>query len=68
MIVWTGIIGTTINRSLYSEENIVGELCLNLLEEIMEALITNILENGIHAAGNMMEQCHITFFQLERVK
>ncbi|KAL1491580.1 hypothetical protein ABEB36_012155 [Hypothenemus hampei] len=73
--VWEGILGNAVLGPLFMEENLTGERYLNLLEEIIDSLITTNLENQVDAAGNRvcnkififnkMELHHTIFFLLD---
>lgn len=56
MYVYAGNLGNTIIGPLFVQENPTGELCLSLLEKIVDPLIPTSLENQLDATGNMILQ------------
>lgn len=61
--VWAGILGNAIIGPLFIQENLTGELYLNLLEEVIDPLITASLENQLDAGGNRILQEDLIHFQ-----
>lgn len=54
MNIWPDILGKTIIGPLIIEKNLSGELYLNLIDEIIDPLLTNIFEKQMDAAGNLI--------------
>ena len=53
--VWAGIFGGEIVGPIFIEENLTGELYLNILENVIDPLITLSLENQVNE-GNLDKQ------------
>lgn len=61
--VWAGILGNKIIGPIFMEENLTGELYLDLLENVINPLITESLENQIDQDGNLLLDEENLFFQ-----
>ena len=51
--VWAGIFGDDIVGPIFIEENLTGELYLNILENVIDPFITLLLENQVNE-GNLV--------------
>jgi len=61
--VWAGILGNAIIGPLFIEENLTGNLYLNMLEDTIDPLITHELETQIDGDGNLLLQEDLLHFQ-----
>lgn len=61
--VWAGIFGDTIVGPLFFEGNLNGDKYLNLLQEFIEPLITDIIENTVNEHGEMEHDENSVYFQ-----
>lgn len=62
--VWAGILGDEIIGPIFIEENLTGHLYLELLENVINPLITQSLENQTNEDGNvMLEEDNLHFQQ-----
>lgn len=61
--VWAGILGNEIIGPIFMEENLTGELYVNLLENVIDLLITQSLENQADQEGDMELDEQNLYFQ-----
>lgn len=63
--VWAGILGNEIIGPIFIEENLTGQLYLNLLENVIDPLITQSLESQVDEEDNPLLDEQNLHFQLD---
>lgn len=51
--IWAGILGNYIIGPLFINENLIGELYLTLLRDIIDPMITQVVENAVGEDGQL---------------